>query len=280
VRRFEARLFLNGVENAVRVDVRGAGADAAVPAQRAGGQEFRLGCAAPLGKQRLHVVVIGVNVPDADRADLVRRVVGALGGDAAGLAGGGEFTAPGYDRAILYKPLVGDDVGAGNIANAMVDVADAIRTLTTDPKEDWVNDVVFVYYQGKDWVDDQGRRWLHTSPSLRYQGADGWEQRAVRADDLPASAGVKLLLLNVADPDGRPDPADAFGAEVMRYGFTDPAARPRLVGLLGRALTARVRLGEVIEYLNTELRAEVAAGMPFVNLHQDVRDRPVGRGGP
>jgi hypothetical protein len=222
-------------------------------------------------------VVIGVDVPEGGQGELARRVVAALGGAAPDRFEVGQFKAPGFERAVLYQPVVGD-VKRGDVRGVLAKVADTIRGLTADPRENWVNDVVLVYYQGRDYVDPDGRRWLHTSESLRYLKAN-WRDHAVRADQLPESAGVKLMLLNVVDEAGLPAAARDPGAPVLRYGWTDPAARPRLLRLLGQALAAKVRLGDVADYLKAELLAtEKAAGPPFELLQDDVRDRRVGHG--
>lgn len=280
VRRFRAPLFLNGPDNTVRLAVRAGGRDRAVPQAAAGARAFRVGCAAPLARQRLHVVVVGVDVPDGDRPGLVRRVVAALGGVAKGRFEAGVFEAPGFERAVLYPPVLGE-VQSGDVRWALADVADRIRGLAAvAPPDDWVNDVVLVYYQGRDWVDDRdGRRWLHTSRSLRYPPAV-WREHAVAVDRLPASAGVRLLLLSVVDPEGRPSTAARDpGVAVLRYAWADPAAPARILPAFGQALAARVRLGDVVADTTRRFRGDpAAAGEPVERVPEDVRDRPLGRG--
>jgi len=280
VRRFRAPLFLNGPDNVVRLSVRAGGRDRAVP-QAAGARAVRVACAAPLVRQRLHVVVIGVDVPDDGRAGFVRRVVAALGGTAKERFEEGPFTAPGFDRAILYPAVIGE-VESGDVKWILEDVAGRIRTLAAaTPPDDWVNDVILVYYQGRDWVDDRdGRRWLHTSRSLRYP-ADIWREYAVAVDRLPASAGVRLLLMSVVDPGDRGAAARDPGVPVLRYAWADPAAPGRLLPLLGQALADRARLGDVVADLGRRFRGDpAAAGDPVERLAEEVRNRPFGRGRP
>jgi WD40 repeat protein len=273
IRRFESRLFLNGNNNRVRLEVRGL-------AHEPGGSEFWVACDQPLEVQRLHLVVIGVNLPPQDGGELARRVVYTLTGQQPRPGFEiGEFPAPpGFVRAVLYEPQVGE-VQSSDIQNVLRTVAENIRTLTAlETKEDWVNDVVFIYYQGEDQVEN-GQRWLHTSMSLRHR-AGRWQEYAIRADTLPESAGLKLLLLNVQDATGRPATAHDVGMPLLRYGWMDPTARPRLLGYLERALATRVRLGDVVADLGMMVRAAEKAGLPVEYVHDEVRGRPVGRGAP
>ena len=122
-RSFRVPVFLNAADTKVRVELRADGRDGPLPQQAVGGTEFRVRCKAPITQQRLHVLVVGVDVPPADRFALTQRVVASLGGtvpaDRAGRFDRGEFQVGAFDRAVLYPPLVGEvddgerDLGAG-----------------------------------------------------------------------------------------------------------------------------------------------------------------------
>jgi WD40 repeat protein len=276
-RRFRAPLFLNAEENTVRLEVRAGGRDRAVPQQRAG-SVFRVGCREPVKRQRLHVVVVGVDVPEDDRTALVGRMVAALGGKAQKGFEAGGFEVPGFVQATLYPPLL-KDVLSGDVRWALTDVADRIKSLAAAPPDDWVNDVVLVYYQGKDWVDPHGRRWLHTSRSLKFPEAD-WTKYAVDAGELPESAGVRLLLLSVEQGGAGTAAAGDGKVQMVRYAWADPAARPQMLSLFGQALAARVTVGDVVQVMAGEfLRAEARAGEPVEHVAEEVRGRRLGRGG-
>jgi WD40 repeat protein len=284
VRKFRAPVFLNDAENIVRLSVRAAGQDRSLPLATGAERVFAVHCAAPLARQRLHVVVVGVNAEpeEAARKELARRAVRALGGTASTSFEAGAFAAPGFEQAFLYRPEVGSNVEAGHIRLALEDVARGIRGLAAAaPPDDWVNDVVLIYYQGRDFVDDRdGRRWLHTSRSMKYPPAVR-RNFAVAVNDLPDTAGVRLLLLSVVAPPEKVRVAADAGVPLLRYAWADPEGPDRLLPLFGQALADRVRLGDVADDAGRLFRRDPGrAGDPLESLDPEVRKRPVGRGKP
>ena len=72
-----------------------------------------------------------------------------------------------------------------------------IRGMTADPREDWVNDVVLVYYQGQD-IHGGGEHWLLTSRNLQFPKAPP-QKFAIPWHSMPRLPGTELLVLNVLD---------------------------------------------------------------------------------
>jgi hypothetical protein len=283
-RSFRVPVFLNANETKVRVELHAAGRDGPVPQQAVGGTEFRVRCKSPITQQRLHVLVVGVDVPPADRFALAQRMVSALGGtvpaDRAGRFDRGEFQVGAFAQAILYPPLVGE-VDDGSLAWALDEVGRELRRMSSGGPDRWLNDVVLVYYQGRDWVGPDGRRWLHTSRSLRYPERAA-SRFAVRVDGLPATPGVRLVLLNVADPEpfqtGGGDKV-AAGPPLLRYGWKEDAATGLLFPLLEKAVASQQTLGAVVDNVRAGLTTEQKrAGEPIEELPEELLRRRIGAG--
>jgi WD40 repeat protein len=284
-RSFRVPVFLNAHDTRVRVELQAAGKNGPVPQQSVGGTEFRIRCKFPITQQRLHVLVVGVDVPPADRFALSQKVVTSLGGtlppDRAARFDRGEFQVGAFTQAVLYPPLVGE-VDEGNIAWALDAVGRELKRLSTGGQNRWLNDVVLVYYQGRDWVGPDGRRWLHTSRSLRYPERAA-ARFAVRIDSLPATPGVRLVVLNVSgqatDPPGGTDTLLA-GPPMLRYGWKEDAATGRLFPLLEKAVAIRQTLGDVVDTVRASLATDQdRSGEPIEVLSNELRSRRIGTGG-
>lgn len=281
VRRFSVPVFLNDAENILRLEVRARGYNRQLPQTLTASRQIRLGCEAPFTRQRLHVLVVGVDAEpeEAAKRELVQRVTQALGAKVSDQFETGTFQAPGYELAVLYPPRVGY-VESGTVHFALGDIAKRIGSLarTAAPNE-WVNDVVLVYYQGQDWIDERdGRRWLHSSRSIQYPKAV-WRDHGIPVDRLPESAGVTLLLLSVVSADRVTMQAEPTGVPMLRYAWKDASAPARLLPLFGQALAARLRLGDVASATRAEfLNDPAAAGPPEEGLQEDILQRRIGRG--
>jgi hypothetical protein len=143
-----------------------------------------------------------------------------------------------------------------------------------------VNDVVLVYYQGRDMVGADGRRRLHTTVSLS-PATKAAEQFAILVEDLPATPGVRVVLLNVHSP-GPPQPAAdalASGPALLRYPWQDEKATAQLFGLFQRAMTERATFGGVIDRVRDGVET-ISAEKPTERVPQAVRDRRIGLGPP
>ncbi|HVK12978.1 MAG TPA: hypothetical protein VM597_29765 [Gemmataceae bacterium] len=283
-RTFRVPVFLNAADTRVRLELHAAGRDGPLPQQAVGGTEFHVRCRAPITQQRLHVLVVGVDVPPADRFALAQRMVASLGGtvpaDRAGRFDRGEFQVGAFTRAVLYPPLVGE-VDDGSLAWALDEVGRELKRMSSGGPDRWLNDVVLVYYQGRDWVGPDGRRWLHTSRSLRYSERAA-ARFAVRVDGLPATPGVRLVLLNVADPEpvqsGVGDKL-AAGPPLLRYGWKVDASTNRLFPLLEKAVASQQTLGGVVDQVRSRLATDRdRAGDPIEVLSDELRSRRIGSG--
>jgi WD40 repeat protein len=273
VRPFRVPLVLIGKENTIKVEVPSVGQ------QELSRREFKLPCSAPVEKQRLHVLVVGVNVKDA--AGLKKRVLDALAVEAGDRPPGvqGEFLKkPPFDRCVLYHLLI-DEVDRSMVEAQLVEINSEIKRLKRETG--WLNDVVLIYYQGEDVeTPDKKERWLKTSANFRFPSTPP-QEFAIPCHDLPRVPGAQLLLLNVAGPrnpravgaDWGGDPQTGF----MRYACRDrtEAAKPdpALLGLLEEAMRKNGQLGEVFKYLENLLGKQQGAIPPFTHLDKDLASR-------
>ena len=156
-----------------------------------------------------------------------------------------------------------------------------VRRTAARKGAEWVNDVVLIYYQGRDFVGGDGRRRLHTDASLGYTGARA-DQLAVLVEELPPTPGVRLVLLNVVDP-GAPQPAvDALAVEppMLRYRWRDPAAMTQLFALYEQAVKEQSKLGGVIDRVRDGIGKLPAPAEPSERVPLPVRERRIGLGPP
>jgi hypothetical protein len=115
VRPFRVPLVLIGSENRIKIEL------PSISQQELSCREFDLGCAAPAKNQRLHVLIVGVNVNDW--AALKERVLDALVVDRKDRPPGAQgefFKRPPFDRCVLYHVLVGE-VDRGKVEAQLVD---------------------------------------------------------------------------------------------------------------------------------------------------------------
>jgi WD40 repeat protein len=284
-RSFRAPVFLNATENTLQLSLQSPVRGVAQEVVSGLGETLTLDCTKPLGRQRLHVVVIGVDLPTTERFALARRVLRALGGTIpfgqAEYFDRGEFQMAAFDEAVLYPPLVGEVIDLdvkGKLATVNREVARRSRL----KGRTWLNDVVLVYYQGADAQGADGRRWLHTSQSLARDPRSVLRD-ALAIDELPRTPGVRLLLLNVVAEQSESDagPARMVDSEPMlRYVWREPQATDRLLSLLQGAVGERTTWGAVAE----QVRAGVVSdprrgGDPLEVMPVSLSQRRIGGGG-
>jgi hypothetical protein len=275
IRPFHVPLVLIGAKNRITIEVPSVGQ------QELSRREFELACATPETRQRLHVLIVGVDVRDAQ--GLKNRVLDALAvdpKDRPARAQGMFLKKPPFEWCNLYHVLAGE-VTRGKVEAQLVEINNEIMRLKA--VEGWLNDIVLVYYQGEDvTVSGKNERWLKTSFNHRFAKAP-LEQFAIPCHALPRIPGVELLLLNV------PSAGDAFAsgadwggdpdAGFLRYACQDPAevrsANPAFLSLLQEAIRKQGRLGEVVKYVNDLLRQQ-RGGPLFVILNQDQLERRIG----
>jgi hypothetical protein len=272
VRRFRVPLVLIGSENRIQVEVPSVGQ------QQGSRRDFDLACAAPARSQRLHVLIVGVDVTDA--TELKKRVLDALGVAAEDRPRGpqGEFfKKPPFERCVLYHVLAGE-VDRSMVEGRLLEINREIVRLKGETG--WLNDLVLIYYQGEDVeVPEKRQRWLKTSLNIQFPTTPV-EQFAVPCHDLPRLPGSQLLLLNVSGAPGARVAGAEPGTGFMRYACDDPAAARNpdsaLLGLLQEAVGKHGRLGEVAAYVNDRLGRQPLKISPLVVLDPDQRSRRVG----
>jgi WD40 repeat protein len=276
-RQFAVPVVLTDTENTIKIEVK----ENRTEGDKTVGQDvlsrntFKLECATPATQQRLHLLVVGVNV--ADGAALANRVLDTLGASERPNGLQGEFKTAAFEKSILYRVLIGE-VERGKVEAQLMEINKEIRRLHTQSK--WLNDVILVYYQGEDVVKD-GERWLKTSRNVQYPDVDA-ETYAIPCRSLPREAGTPLLLLNViggaettAQGPGKDEPAIGM----LRYAWNDkrePQNAELLLTLFGKAIREKSRLGEVAAYVNDLIGQQPKKLIGLIVLNPDQADRKVG----
>ncbi len=271
VRSFEVPAVLIGANNRIKIEVPSVSQE---DLSRGG---FELACAAPAQKERLHLLVIGVNVKDAAR--LKDRVLDALAVDPRERPSGlrGEFSKKPFDRCVLYQVLVGE-VDRGKVEGQLAEINRTIKDLRE--KTGWLNDVVLIYYQGEDVaIPERNERWLKTSRNYQLPGPP--QEWAIPCHALPRVPGAQLLLLNVAGGQDVRANSSNWGGDpdsgFLRYASlnrTDVVtADPALLGLLKDAARQNVLLGDMIRAVNDRAGQQPMPISPRVVLDQDQAGR-------
>jgi WD40 repeat protein len=250
-RPFRVPLILIGAENRVSVDLPSIGQ------QQLSRREFTLRCAAPVRKQRLHVLVVGIDVKD--RENLKKRVFDALAVDPGRRPAGsqGNFDKdPPFETCVLHGVLTGY-VKKNNVEAQLVEINKEITRLKQ--QTGWLNDLVLIYYQGAD-VKKQNEIWLMTSENMQFSKVRP-EEFAIPCHRLPSVPGTELLVLNVAGTaDAQPGNTDwngESGTGLIRYAFQQPLgdrkADAALLDVVQEAVRKKGNLGEVAKYLKVAL---------------------------
>jgi hypothetical protein len=230
---------------------------------------FQLACAAPATQQRLHLLIVGVDVKDGPA--LARRVLNTLGAKEQPPGLQGDFKTDAFQRSILYRVLIGE-VERGKVEAQLVEINKEIARLQRETR--WLNDVILIYYQGGDLVKG-GERWLLTSRNLQYPKVDP-ETYAIPCRSLPRVAGAQLLLLNVLGEPERRAEGPGWGGDpdvgLLRYAWSDVHAAQdanTLLEPLEKALRSRSRMGDVVAFLNDLLSQQPTKPSPLVVLDKD-----------
>ena len=283
VRRFRVPMTLTKDQNVIKVELPAPKGQADRPQVVDSLRLFEVACAKPAKSVRFHLLIVGVDVNDG--AVLKQRVMDAIFAEEQGRPQGsqGPFTQKNkelFATCILYHVLVGE-VERGKVEAQLLEMNKVIKRMSDDPKQQGVNDVIMVYYQGQDVRDPNGRRWLLTSRNLLWPKVDPGEW-AIPCHDLPRLPGVQLLILNVAgaaDPkvNGRDWGGDP-NTNYFRYACNDPdepkKPNPELLALMQSILQKDGTLGRLAEQLQTLKKNAVQA-----YLDPSVRDLPLTEGG-
>jgi hypothetical protein len=259
-RPFRIPLALIGRNNHVRVEV------PSVPQQERSGGEFELACTAPVLKQRLHLLIVGVDVKDGEA--LKRRVFDAIVVESKDQPPGSQgefFKKPPFDQCVLHGVLAGE-VDKSSFGARLLEINEEIRNL--ERRTGWINDVIFIYYQGKDLQDkdDKDQRWLLTSRNLQFP-AEPPQTFAIPLLGMPKLPGTEIVCLNVVGP-AKSLPQD-LGVGVFRYASTSPAdtetSDPAFLRLLRQAVSTKGKFGDIVSFLNTEVGKQPTQFSPLVD---------------
>jgi WD40 repeat protein len=161
-----------------------------LPNQVEGDTVVHLDCTNPMKDQRLHVLIVGVDVDDAER--LKQSFFQAFGvtKPPAGLRGA--FNKEPFKQAYLYHVVARRDATRETILAQMKWIESEIEKQQRSSK--WVNDVIFLYYQGSR-VYNANTCYLETKLN-RIDKSAPVERYALDCRKLPTLPGVQLLLLN------------------------------------------------------------------------------------
>jgi hypothetical protein len=271
VREFRVPMVLIGKVNKIHIEV------PSVVQQERSTRQFELVCAKPATQQRLHLLVIGVDVENADK--LKNQVLDALGvgpDDRPEKFQGPFKRKPPFDECILYRVLAGD-VNRNMVIAQLAQINLEIEKLAK--KTEWLNDLVLIYYQGEDWQPPKGKgrdneRWLKMSQNLVFDKSPV-ETFALACHQLPRLPGVPLLLLNVAGNQAGGKDAENWGGDrdtgFLRYALdVKEMGKPDSALLRGlkKATSQKGRLGDVVELLEKSFGLQ-----PLVSLDPDQKQR-------
>jgi hypothetical protein len=205
-------------------------------------------CARPAAEKRyLHLLIVATRENDGN--PIKGRVLEALGAKPLPAR---EFQLKGFERGLVYGPLVGD-IDPDNVYYQLALIRERINLLA---KETPSSHLVLVYYQGAEVLGAKGHflrtRSGRVDPNLNLYRVPCGELEAKLADTL----GAKVLLLDVqrdgAAKAGDDDrvlhwPANSYVA-VMRYAQVGPAGflpRAGLIRAWEEALAKTKRLKDV-----------------------------------
>jgi hypothetical protein len=276
---FEASLLLNWEKhNHVSLVASGQDADDR--------SEFVVDCRRPVTRQRLHLLVLSPEGQDAGelKAQVLRAVQARAGADG--------LKTPAFEDVELYGPLVGSQVRAPYVYGQLFNIKTMIDLA---PEGAPMSDVVMIYYQGGESVNEQGN-FFQTHAG---RGPGEARETGIPCDKLveflAAMPGAHLLLLDVER--GRPAgggrdkivrwqddyPEAQTHVGVLRYAWRGKAAPPveaRLISTMGKAIPRAARLNQVIRLMGEMIAASRNADLVIYKyVPQDLQELLVG-GGP
>ncbi len=240
-RRFESYLLLNrDTGNQVQLVALGG---------LAASTEFRVDCRAPVKKQRLHLLLLNPHATDEDQVkEEVWRAIKTVRGA--------------FDAIEPEHILIGPAVTDRRIVGRLDGIKERIKDLQRDPSIEPMNDVVMIYYQGRETIKEKGNFFRIPGLGKDTKGAD------IPCDDvvseLANTSGAHVFLLDVERdaPVGKSTDTIDKIAEwdryyprevqshivVMRHAWIGKAACPdkdRLISVLREALPKAAILREL-----------------------------------
>jgi len=263
VRRFEVPVLLTRSDNKIRIELIDPNQREDVAQLTRSRREFSVRCGNPFEKQRLHLLIVGVDVLDG--GTLRNRVLDTLGATERPRDMQGPFKTRAFDQCILYHVLTGY-VERGMVEAQLLKINEEIRKLHQLPNGK-MNDVILIFFQGEEVAhDENGRRWLFMSKNLAMRNAKLQYQKqwAIPCDALPRLPGVELLLLNVAGKFDEPLAKGQTGTDpnvsVYRLAWINPRelkkGDPLFLKALDQALAANGKIGEAFKAAGKTLEEE------------------------
>ncbi|HJT77121.1 MAG TPA: hypothetical protein VJ739_07965, partial [Gemmataceae bacterium] len=230
--------------------------------------EFDVDCRQPVARQRLHLLVLSPGGKDADGLKAqVLRAVGAR-------PDAGRLRTPAFAEVRSYRPLVGAEVGLVRVYSELYAVRSAIeRARVSAP----MNDVVLIYYQGGETIDDRGNVFRTTGGAGQAVPDDLGIPCDKLVDFLADTPGAHLLLLDVERQplpggvrakdlrdkiahweDYYPEAEAQFS--VLRYVWREKADPPpppqaHLLAAVGSILPHAARLSDLLRLLDDRVAA-------------------------
>jgi hypothetical protein len=103
------------------------------------------------------------------------------------------------------------------------------------------------------------------------------DKYAIRVDDLPETPGVRLVLLNVVDPDMRPPTSDLLTAIplMLRYSWRNTADLNQLLNLYVTAVSQKSRVGDILDWVKDQVMT-LGTPTPIDRIPDVVRNRQLG----
>jgi hypothetical protein len=231
---FSATLLLNREQNKVEIECPD------LPPEAGAQQEFMVDCDRPQQPARLHLLVVGVDVHNKkDKDRLVEQAFKALQAD-YGTQG---LRSAVFNRVLLHpyfpgrkeQPLLIGHIYTGMVRSGLRSIQRFIEA------EGSPNDVVLVYWLGRDAVEVNGTWYLPTSDSPPRDKGIALDTMIPLAELLGGqenAQGARVLLLDVATPFSPAVSLTSARAAVLRHAWSKQDRA--LPGLLMALETAAV----------------------------------------
>jgi hypothetical protein len=225
--------------------------------------DFSVDSVNPQLEQRLHVVIVGVGVPPEEQESLLDQFAAAMEVPADGWQGR-SFKSGAFPMGRVYSVWTGDDLDDTNVFGSLHRIGESIRQLN---QEDPQNDVVMLYYQGGELVEQPQEFFLTMQPvDDQVLTPEMLRRRHLSSLDLTKvisrMQGAQVLLLDVArTPSAAKMPyaklAGFDQAAVLRYAWLQLPQRikSQLLIAMSAATSAKLSLGEMRDQVQGQARA-------------------------
>ena len=252
-RPFEVPIVLNRSEKNV-VELRFPDLKADVSSQL----QLVIDCAQPQTERRLHLLIVGIG--DLDPQQLERAALEALRA-VPQKTRDQRFQTAAFTRGYVYGPIVGPTVSRAMVFDGLRRLRSSIDRMQ---RERPGNDVVMVYYQGGELVEEDGQFYLTTiapaeaTPNRQFLESTSLDSGKLN-DFFESTSGAHVWLLEVArfsdemDRPAQPDWMDESRAAVLRYAWLNTNKIPseaHLITALRSGLQGPKNLGTLDQFLS------------------------------